>query len=132
MNFTRGVFAGCVMLLGLEGCGGGDSGFLRFTVSGQETDAHVGLEHFRSLAEGGDTEGQYQLGVLFADDGGGCEVLVTAYAWWDVAEASGHATARKSKSMISSLMTPEEIAEARALSVELRKKIEAKKGRAGK
>ena len=84
------------------------------------------LGGLRTLAEQGDAEAQYRLGLSYARGQGITQNIVAACMWLDLANAgaSGDLSANTAKARfeIWSMMTPEQIAEARRLAIEWQKK----------
>ena len=68
---------------------------------------------------------QFNLGVAYANGAGVSQDDVLAYAWWNIAQAGDYEYASVRKERASRGMTKEQIAEARELSRELMRKIEA-------
>jgi len=95
-----------------------------FAVAGPFEDGQTAYERgdyatafklWRPLAEHGDAEAQYNLGVMY-EMGHGVPrdyVYVTAYRWFDLAAAQGNRQAAYNRDMITRYMTPEQILEAR-------------------
>ena len=70
---------------------------------------------WRPLAEHGDVEAQYNLGVMY-ETGRGVPrdyVYVSAYRWFDLAAAQGNREAAYNRDYIAKFMTPEQILEAK-------------------
>ena len=80
------------------------------------------FESLKALAEQGDATAQLNLGVQYVDGNGVPQDYVTAYAWWDIAQANGGADAKKGKDIIAREMTADQIAEGQKLSREMLKK----------
>ena len=83
----------------------------------------VGQDSFlletRRLAEQGDAEAQFILGVMYANGEGVPENYVRAYAWLNLAAAQGHEDAVSGKADLQPRMTAAQIAEAQELSTTL-------------
>ena len=87
---------------------------------GQDSD----FENTLRLAERGDADAQFNLGNRYANGEGVPRNDVTAYAWWNIAAASGHEDAIENRSIIEESMTPAQIAEAQQLSTEIFERIQ--------
>ncbi|MGO9020651.1 MAG: hypothetical protein ACLQVJ_20105 [Syntrophobacteraceae bacterium] len=74
------------------------------------------------IAEQGNAEAQWYLGVMFHDGQGFSQDFVQAHMWFDLAAASGDPTGVKSREIIAAKMTPSQIAEAQRLSREWKPK----------
>ena len=73
---------------------------------------------YRLAANQGVTYAQYLLGFMYKNGYGVPKDYVQAHQWVNLAYASGHATAKELKDVLSKLMTPAEIAEAQRLARE--------------
>ena len=82
--------------------------------------------NLRSLAEKGDAEAQYRLGLMYFRGQGVVQNYVVACMWIYLANAGATgdlgANTLKARFEISSLMTPEQVAQARRLAIEWQKK----------
>ena len=85
------------------------------------------IAQLRQASKDGDADAQFGLGVMYANGEGVLENYVKAYAWWNLAAAQGHKDAIKAKASLRKDMTPEQLAEAQKLSVEIHNRIEASK-----
>ena len=65
---------------------------------------------------------QTNLGAMYINGQGVLQTFVTAYAWINIAVANGNLTAEEYKPIIAQKMTPEQIAEAEELFIEMVKK----------
>ncbi len=72
----------------------------------------------RPVAEQGDPDAQYMLGFLYARGEGVRRDLVRAYLWFSLAARQGDAIAADMVVSLSRRMTPEQIAQAKALALE--------------
>jgi hypothetical protein len=90
---------------------------------GVAKDDKEAVKWFQKAAEQNEIDAQFNLGVMYHLGRGVQEDSVTAYAWYNVAAIRGDADAKVNMNIITDKMTPEQIAEAVALSKELRKKI---------
>jgi Sel1 repeat len=69
----------------------------------------------RSLAEQGNANAQYNLGVFYDNGLGVPRDLVRAYLWLSLAASQGRESASTFRDLIARLMTPAQIAEAQKL-----------------
>ncbi len=60
-------------------------------------DYATALKEFRALAEQGDADAQFNLGVMYAEGRGVPKDYVQAYMWLSLAAAQGHEPARKAR-----------------------------------
>ena len=74
------------------------------------------VKWYRKAAEQGDSNAQYNLGVMYDNGEVVPENYVEAYKWANLAAATGHEAAQKSKNILAKKMTPQQIAEAQRLS----------------
>jgi TPR repeat protein len=72
----------------------------------------------RPLADKGDAEAQYKLGVMYEKGRGVAQDYAEAHKWFNLAAAQGNKDAEKSRDHITELMTPEQIREAQQLARE--------------
>lgn len=72
----------------------------------------------RPVAEQGDPDAQYMLGFLYARGEGVRRDLVRAYLWFSLAARHGDPIAADMVVSLSRRMTPEQIAQAKALALE--------------
>ena len=70
---------------------------------------------FRKVAEQGDTDAQYNLGLMYYNGVGVPYDYVKAYMWWSFAKALGDKDVAKNLDIVQKQMTPAQIAEAQAL-----------------
>ena len=77
---------------------------------------------FRKAADQGHAHAQYFLGSMYYGGKGVLKDYLTAYAWFNIAAANGHYTAKPTKVIVAKEMTPEQIAKAEALAKEMIKK----------
>ncbi len=80
------------------------------------------VKWYRKAAEQGVAVAQLYLGLMYAKGQGVLEDRVTALVWWSIAAANGNKNAKSNKPKLAKKMTPEQIAEAQALSREMLKK----------
>ena len=91
-------------------------------------DYATALREFRPLAEQGDADAQFILGIMYDNGEGVPEDYVQAYAWVNLAAASGYERAEQARTIIRQYMTPSQIAEAQKLSRELAARIAEGRG----
>ncbi len=80
------------------------------------------VKWYRKAAEQGVAVAQLYLGLMYAKGQGVLEDRVTALVWWSIAAANGDKNAKSNKIKIAKKMTPEQIAQAQALSKEMTQK----------
>ena len=80
------------------------------------------VKWYRKAAEQGIVRAQFFLGVMYDYGEGVLEDRVAAYAWYNIGAANGGETAKSNKAKLAKTMTPEQIAQAQALSKEMLKK----------
>lgn len=68
------------------------------------------FERWRVLAEQGNAEAQYRLGVMLANGNGAARDHVEAYKWLNLAAAQGDARAARGRDALAGKMTPAEVA----------------------
>jgi len=78
----------------------------------------------RPLAEQGDANAQYNLGVFYDNGLGVPQDKVRAYMWFNLSAAQGRDGAAAFRDLIARLMTPAQIAEAQKLAREWKPKLE--------
>ncbi len=76
------------------------------------------LKEFRPLAEQGDAQAQYNLGVMYANGQGVPQDYLFAHMWGNLAASHGHEDAVKLRDKIATKMTPDQLAEAQRLARE--------------
>lgn len=69
---------------------------------------------FLPAAQAGDAESQYMMGRLYAMGDGVAQDWVQAWVWHDRAARQGHAEARLARDGLEGIMTPPQLAQARA------------------
>ena len=86
---------------------------------GVQQDFKEAVTWYRKAADQGYAKAQYKLGVMYDNGEGVLEDYVTAYAWWNIAAANGSKSAKDNKPKIANDMTPEQIAKAEELLIEM-------------
>src|SRR5512135_1758274 len=81
-------------------------------------DYATALRFIRPLAEQGDANAQYNLGVFYDNGLGVPQDKVRAYMWFSLSAAQGREGAAAFRDLIARLMTPAQIAEAQKLARE--------------
>jgi TPR repeat protein len=81
-------------------------------------DYATALRLIRPLAEQGDANAQYNLGVFYDNGLGVPQDKVRAYMWFSLSAAQGREGAAAFRDLIARLMTPAQIAEAQKLARE--------------
>lgn len=69
------------------------------------------LDHLMTMADAGDHEAQYRLGLIYATEAGD-DGMVDAHKWFNLAATSGDRRARAERQELADLMSPAQIAEA--------------------
>ena len=82
------------------------------------------VKAWRTLAEQGDAEAKYNLGLCYDNGDGVPEDDITAYMWFNLASAQGLDTAKISKDIIAKRMTKEQVAEGQKLSREWQERFD--------
>lgn len=81
----------------------------------------------KKAAEQGLTDAQFILGGMYYHGQGVLKDFQAAYVWWSIAAENGDKTSKKNLEMLSSEMTPQQIAQAQKEAAELRKRINKSK-----
>jgi len=79
------------------------------------------------LAKSGDANAQYNLGIMYYNGEGTPKNFINSYVWLSVASAKGNEKAKKYIEIISSEMTPQQVAQAQNEAAELWKRINKSK-----
>ena len=85
---------------------------IRLGFADRSHDYATALRLRRSLAEQGDANEQYNLGIMYGKGEGVPQDIVQAHMWFDLAAAQGHENAQNNRDIAASQMTPDQIAEA--------------------
>src|SRR6476659_170103 len=85
-------------------------------------DYKTALRLIRPLAEQGDANAQYNLGVFYDNGLGVPQDRIRAYMWLSLAAMQGRERAAAFRDLIARLMTPGQIAEAQKLASEWKRK----------
>ena len=97
---------------------GWDEGVAAYKYGHYET----AFKEFKPLAEQGNAQAMFGLGLIYYNGRGVPKDYVMAYMWFNLAAAQGNETADKNKSIVVKEMTPEQILEAQRLSREFKVK----------
>ena len=89
----------------------------------QRGDYATALREFRPLAEQGNAEAQFNLGIMYAMGTGVSANNVRAYMWFSLAKAQGYKNASKGFGIVKSRMPAADISIAQALATEMWTKI---------
>jgi len=81
-------------------------------------DYATALKEWRPLAEQGNADAQFNLGVVYSKGQGVSQDYIQAHMWVNLADAQGHVVAPKARDSIAKKMTHEQIAEAQRLACE--------------
>jgi len=87
-------------------------------------DYATALRIVRPLAERGDANAQYNLGVFYDNGLGVPQDRIRAYMWLDLAAMQGRESAATFRDLVARVMTPGQIAEAQKLAREWKPKPE--------
>ena len=98
-------------------------GFMYRSGQGVPQDYAQAVNWFRKAAEQGIAVAQYNLGVMYYNGDGVSQDYAQTYAWFSLAVAFGLEQAKKARDVLRTVMTPEQIAEAQALSAQLHDRI---------
>ncbi len=110
-----------VLLGGVGTSWGAD--FDKGLAAAQSGDFATALREWRPLAEQGDADAQYNLGVMYRKGHGVPQDKVYAHIWYNIAATSGNKKAIKNRDILAEEMTPAQIAKAQDLAREcIRKK----------
>lgn len=90
------------------------------TAVGQAPD----FEEMLEAASQGEAYAQYNLGLMYYRGQGAPVNYVTAYAWWNIASASGNESASGNRAIVEEQMTSAQIAEAQKLSTKIFDRIQ--------
>ena len=81
-------------------------------------DFATALQDWTPLADQGDAEAQYNLGVIYEYGQGVLQDNVMAHMWYNIASANGHENAGEWRDEREGLMTPADISKAQAMARE--------------
>jgi len=84
----------------------------------RKRDYATAVRLFRPLAEQGDANAQYNLGVLYDNGLGVPQDRVRAYMWLNLAAMQGRESAATIRDLVARLMTPVQISEAQKMARE--------------
>ncbi len=84
----------------------------------EQGDYAPALKEFRALAEQGDADAQYTLGLMYELGQGVQQDYVQAYLWFNLAAAQGDEGARKDRDILAEQMTLAQIGDAQRLARE--------------
>ena len=85
------------------------------------------MQWYRKAADQGDANAQYNLGIMYYNGEGTPKNFINSYAWLSVASAKENEKAKKYIEIISSEMTPQQVAQAQNEAAELWKRINKSK-----
>ena len=125
-NLTRTICLTLAVLLGSVGTSWGadyDKGYSAYHAAVESGDLATALREWRHLAEQGDADAQYYLGLMYRDGFGVLQDNVYALMWVNIAISSGFDFATKRRYQLKAKMTPADISAAQELAQEcVRKK----------
>ncbi len=111
MRWTAVLLALVVVLVAAPACTDFDPGMEAY----ERGDYATALKEWRPLAEQGDADAQFNLGVMYRIGQGVPEDFVRAHMWANLAAAQGNELARKARDIVAKKMTPAQLAEAQRL-----------------
>ncbi len=79
----------------------------------------MSFKETKMLAENGNASAQLNLGYIYSHGEGIPKNFVKAYVWYSIASAKGNEKAKKNIDIISSEMTPQQVAQAQKEAAEL-------------
>ena len=88
----------------------------------QSGDFATALREWTPLAEQGNADAQYNLGLMYANGDGVLQDYVYAHMWFNIAASSGHKNASKTRDIVAERMTPADISTAQDLARECARK----------
>jgi TPR repeat protein len=100
-------------------------GLMYASEKGVSHDDKEAVRWYRLSAEQGYADAQYNLGVMYYNGEGVPQDYKEAHAWWSVAKANGQELAEKILGIVTKKMTNEQIVQAKSISIEISKRIEA-------
>jgi len=78
-------------------------------------DYAAALEEWKPLAELGEADAQFTLGLMYAEGNGVTQNNTRAYVWWNIAASQGFKEAAVNLSKVQRKMAPSEIRKAKQL-----------------
>ena len=121
-NLTLTICLTLAVLLGGLGCSGGGD-YEKGVAAYNRDDYATALREWTPLAEQGDADAQYNLGVMYRKGHGVPQDKVYAHIWYNIAATSGNKKAIKNRDILAEEMTPAQIEKAQDLAREcIRKK----------
>jgi hypothetical protein len=81
------------------------------------------MKCFKKAAEQGEARAQYHLGLMYYNGEGIPMHFIKAYVWMSVASANGNEKSKINLGILSSKMTPQQVAQAQNDAAELWKRI---------
>ncbi len=114
MRYATMLLAVVVVLVAAPACTDFDPGMEAY----ERGDYATALKEWRPLAEQGDADAQFNLGVMYRIGQGVPEDFVRAHMWANLAAAQGDELARINRDRLTEQMTPVQLAEAQRLARE--------------
>jgi TPR repeat protein len=84
----------------------------------KRNDYATAFKEWKPLAEQGDANAQYNLGLLYDNGQGFIQDYIRAHMWWNVAASEGNENAASSRDNLAKEMTPEDISKAQDMARE--------------
>ena len=88
----------------------------------EKGDYATALREWEPLAEQGDADAQFNLGVMYANGRGVIQDNIYAHMWWNIAASSGDKDASKNRDIVANNMNPSQLEKAKELAQECVKK----------
>jgi hypothetical protein len=90
-------------------------GVMYYNGQGVTQDYAEAIKWYRLAAAQGDAKAQYNIGVMYYKGQGGSQDYVRAYMWANIAAVQGGADAVKTRNVIASKMTPQQLEKAQKM-----------------
>ena len=78
-------------------------------------DYATALQEWRPLAERGDAEAQFNLGLMYARGHGVAQDYITAHVWFNIAASNGNTKASENRDIVASKLSGDALIEAQRL-----------------
>jgi TPR repeat protein len=85
------------------------------------------LKKTTKLAESGNINAQYNIGLMYYNGDGVPKNVIKAYVWWSIASANGDEDSKEWLEELRTEMTPQQISQAQNEAAELWKRIDKSK-----
>ena len=107
-----------IALLVLPAVSASGQDFDKGLAAAQRGDFATALREWTPLAEQGDADAQFNLGLMFGEGLGVAQDSIRALMWFTISASSGNETAAKGRDMVVKQATPAQIAKAQDLARE--------------